>query len=84
LGVAKSVCFYRPKKVNQDEKLKDQILSVLQSNPAYGHRRIALALGVGKKRIRRVMKLNGIKPYKKKADGEKGETREDPRLVFQT
>jgi len=39
---------------------------VLELNPAYGHRRIALALGVGKKRVRRVMKLNGIKPYKRR------------------
>lgn len=36
-------------------------------NPAYGHRRIALALGLSKKKVRRVMKKFGIKPYKRKA-----------------
>lgn len=36
-------------------------------NPSYGHRRIALALGAGKKRIRRVMRKYDIKPYKRKA-----------------
>ncbi len=51
----------------KDELVKDQILSVLSSNPSYGHRRIAIALGVGKKRIRRVMRKFGIKPYKRKA-----------------
>ncbi len=47
--------------------MKDQILKILELNPSYGHRRLALALGIGKKRARRVMKLFGIKPYKRKA-----------------
>lgn len=51
----------------KDEILKEQILKVLELNPAYGHRRVALELGIGKKRARRVMKLFNIKPYKRKA-----------------
>jgi len=51
----------------KDLALKEQILKILEVNASYGHRRIALALGVGKKRVRRVMKLFGIKPYKRKA-----------------
>jgi len=47
--------------------LCEQILSCLELNPSYGHRRIALALGVGKKRVRKVMRKYGIKPYKRKA-----------------
>lgn len=39
----------------------------METNPSYGHRRVALALEIGKKRVRRVMKLFGIKPYKRKA-----------------
>lgn len=50
-----------------DEILRDQILKVLESNPSYGHKRIALDLKIGKRRIRRVMKKYGIKPYKRKA-----------------
>ena len=50
----------------KDFVLKEQILSVLVSNPAYGHRRIAIALGVGRKRVRRIMKLYGIKPFKRR------------------
>lgn len=51
----------------KDELLRQQILSVLSAHPSYGHRRIAFSLKVGKKRVRRVMKLNNIKPYKRKA-----------------
>lgn len=47
----------------EEEILKEQILSVLRDNPSYGHRRIAIALGLGKKKI----KQYGIKPYKRKA-----------------
>lgn len=54
-------------KKEQDEILKQQILSVLELHPGYGHRRIALELHVGKKKIRRVMKQYGIKPYKRKS-----------------
>lgn len=52
---------------SKDELLRQQVLQVLSVHPSYGHRRIALALKVGKKRVRRVMKLYSIKPYKRKA-----------------
>jgi len=83
LGIAKSVCFYQSKRTSQDEKFKDQILSVLQSNPAYGHRRIALALGVGKKKIRRIMKLYDLKPYKRKGRWRKRRDERKPEAVYQ-
>lgn len=52
---------------NKDIVLKEQILAVLAQHPSYGYRRIALALGLGKKRVRRCMQVFGIKPYKRKA-----------------
>jgi hypothetical protein len=55
------------KQSEKDLILKDQILKVLEIHPVYGHRRIALSLNIGKKRVRRVMKLFGIKPYKRQA-----------------
>ena len=55
------------KQKEADLILKEQIFKVLETNPAYGHRRIALSLKVGRKRVRRVMNLYGIKPYKRKA-----------------
>lgn len=67
LGIPKRSLFNpKPKQDEADLILKDQILKVLELNPGYGHRRLALALGVGKKRTRRVMGLYGIKPYKRK------------------
>jgi len=47
--------------------LREQIIKVLEVNPSYGHRRIAMELKTGKNRVRRVMKEFGIKPYKRKA-----------------
>ena len=40
---------------------------MMGANPAYGHRRVALELKINRKRARRVMKLYGLKPYKRKA-----------------
>lgn len=51
----------------KDELLKEQIEAVLCEHPSYGYRRIALELGLGKKRVRRCMQEFGIKPYKRKA-----------------
>jgi len=39
----------------------------MELNPAYGHRRVAIALKINRKRARRVMRLYGVKPYKRKA-----------------
>lgn len=68
LGISRTV-LYQPDRRLADrwEQLKAQILDVLSVNPSYGHRRIALSLGVGKKQVRKVMRLYGIKPYKRKA-----------------
>lgn len=68
-GISRKSIYAKPltDPLKQDENLKDQILSVLQFHPSYGHRRIALELGLGKKKIRRVMRQYGIKPYKRKA-----------------
>jgi len=67
-SLLKSSFHFKPTLPNKDECFKEQILSVLSHHPAYGHRRIALALGkeAGRRRVRRVMKLYGIKPYKRK------------------
>jgi len=65
--VAKSSYFYHLKLPSKDEALKDKILQVLDKHQSYGHRRIALELGENRKRIRRIMKIYSIKPYKRKA-----------------
>lgn len=58
----------KPNKIHEkDATIQEQILSVLIQNPGYGHRRIAIALGIGQRTARRVMKQYGIKPFKRKA-----------------
>jgi transposase InsO family protein len=57
-------------------------LSVLASNPAYGHRRIAIALGINKKRAGRVMKQFGIKPYKRKRKWRKKRDEGKQKAIF--
>lgn len=66
LGIARSSLYYKHKRPAIDEEVKKQIESVLVDHPAYGHKRIALALKLNKKRILRVMKKFGIKPYKRR------------------
>ena len=65
LGISKSSLYYKRKKPVEDWQMKQKIEKVLHEFPSYGHRRISLALKLNKKRIRRVMKLYGIKPYRR-------------------
>lgn len=67
LGVSRSSLYYKAKRDEQDEEMKKQILVVLGLHPSYGHKRIALEFGLNNKRIRRVMKKFGIKPYRRRA-----------------
>jgi len=66
LGVSISSLYYHHKKDEVDLEIKKQIETVLETNPAYGHKRIAPALKLNKKRILRVMKKFGIKPYRRR------------------
>lgn len=65
-GVSLSSLYYQPKLPAKDWHLKNQIQQVLSQDHSYGHKRIAWKLGVNKKRVRRVMKLYGIKPYRRR------------------
>jgi len=67
LGISRSSLYYRHKRPIIDAEVKTQIESVLTSHPAYGHKRIAIELRLNHKRILRVMKKFGIKPYKRRA-----------------
>ena len=64
LGVSRSSLYYKPKLPEKDLKLKAEIEQVMADNKAYGHRRVAWALDINKKRARRVMKLFGLKPQR--------------------
>ncbi|MEM2111789.1 MAG: IS3 family transposase [Candidatus Bathyarchaeia archaeon] len=77
-GLTRKSLYLKSNSEAKDELLKDQILSCLSVNPSYGHRRIAIALGIGKKRVRRVMKLYGIKTFKRKARWTKKRDKNKP------
>jgi transposase InsO family protein len=66
LGVSVSSLYYKPKRDSIDDEVKSQIEAVLTDNPSYGHKRIALALKLNKKRILRVMHKFNIKPYRRR------------------
>lgn len=64
VSISRNCLYYKPKLPAKDLLLKQQIESILLEHKSYGHRRIALALGINKKRVRRVMKLFNIKVKK--------------------
>jgi transposase InsO family protein len=66
LGVSRSLLYYQPRLKEKDWRLKQNIEKVLREFPSYGHKRLAIRLKVNKKRILRVMKLFGIKPYRRR------------------
>lgn len=88
LGIARSTLYYKSKQEQKDWELKQRIEAVLRQREAhgYGHRRIATALGLpDERRVLRVMKKYGIKPYRrrgKKWRKPKEKTVEYPNLLM--
>ena len=66
LGLSRSALYYAPKQPAKDWSLKCRIEVVLREHPSYGHRRLALALSVNRKRALRVMRLFSIHPYRRR------------------
>lgn len=66
VGVSRKNIYRVSKQTLKDGVLKEAINKVHIKHPAYGHKRLALELGVNKKRILRVMKIFGIKPPRRK------------------
>lgn len=66
LGVARSTLYYAKKKTAEDWALKCRIEEVLREFPGYGFRRVALHLRLNKKKVQRVMRLFGIKAYRRR------------------
>lgn len=62
LGILRSSLYYQPKKPHQDVEDKTKILAVMQEHPAYGHRRIAMALQLNHKKTSRLMNKFKLKP----------------------
>ncbi len=66
MGVSRASLYYVPKQHQKDWALKVRIEEELQLNPSYGSRRLAIALGVGRPRAQRVMRLFGVRPYRRR------------------
>jgi len=66
LKISRGMLYYKHKKPVEDEKLKVEIEKVLAHHPAYGHRRIAMELGLNRKRIRRIMKKFHLMPKRRR------------------
>jgi putative transposase len=66
LGICRSALYYKSKMDARDRAVKNQVIEVLISNPYYGHKRIAIELGMNKKKALRVMKKYGLEPRKRK------------------
>src|SRR6266849_9528797 len=66
LGVSRSALYYVPRKEKKDWALKGRIESVLREHPSYGSRRLAQALRLNRKGVQRVMRVFGIKPYRRR------------------
>lgn len=80
LGIARSSLYYKHKQFKKDWKLKIKIEEILHTNPSYGHKRLAMHLKINKKRALRVMKLFGIKPYRRR--GKKYRKTKDYGLIY--
>lgn len=66
LGISRARLYYEPKLPPKDWTLKCRMEQVLRTFPSYGYRRLALELKVNGKRTLRVMRLFGIKPYRRR------------------
>ncbi len=79
-GLSRSSLYYQSRLEKKDWYLKNRIELVLQDNPSYGHKRIAPILKANKKRVLRVMKKFGIKPYRRR--GKKFKKTKDSARIY--
>lgn len=66
LGVSRSSLYWKSKIDTKDKVLLPQIKEIMSRNPSYGHKRIAIALKLNKKRILRIMKKYNLKPCRRR------------------
>jgi putative transposase len=70
LGVSRASLYDVPQRKEKDGRLKVRLEQELPIHPCYGSRRLAAARGLCRQRVPRVMRLLGIKPYRRR--GRKG------------
>jgi transposase InsO family protein len=65
IGFSRTHQYYEHKQPVKDWRTKQLIELALRDHPSYGHKRLAIHLKINKKRVLRVMKHFGIKPYRR-------------------
>lgn len=65
IGFSRTHQYYEHKQPAKDWRTKQLIELTLRDHPGYGHKRLADHLSINKKRVLRVMKIFGIKPYRR-------------------
>lgn len=76
LNISRSSFYYHSILDQKDLTLKSKIENVLENNPSYGHKRIAMELKINKKKIRRIMKKYDIKPRRSRKKPSKSKDNE--------
>jgi transposase InsO family protein len=66
LGIYRGIKYHKPKKPDKDWKLKQIIEETLREYPSYGSRRIVIYLKLNRKKVKRVMNMFGIRPYRRR------------------
>lgn len=66
LGISRSLLYYDYKQDKKDWVTKIMIEEALRKHPSYGPKRMGPHLHINKKRVERVMKKYGIKPYRRR------------------
>lgn len=66
LGIARSTLYYDRQQPNKDWALKCGIENILEIHHDYGYRRVARTLKISEGRAQRVMRLFGIKAYRRR------------------
>ena len=66
MGINRKNIYRQRRLPTQDQTLKQQIEAVHRQHPAYGHRRIALHLGINHKRAQRVMAKFSLRPPRRR------------------
>lgn len=61
LGVYRDLLYYKPKKPEQNWRLKCQIKEALRVHPSYGSIQLSAHLQMNRNKVKRVMNLFGIK-----------------------
>src|ERR1700737_323191 len=65
MGVSRASLYYVARQNNKDWAFKVMIEEALREEPSYGSRRLAPVLGASRPRVQRVMRMFGIKPYRR-------------------